>query len=408
MDTNKHILIISQYFYPEQFRINDIASEFVKRGYKVSVLTGIPNYPEGRFYKGYSWFTKRKEEYNGINIIRIPLIARGKSTIGLAANYLSFVFFGFFWAHFTKLKADFVFSFEVSPMTQVKVGCWFSKRIKVPHYLYVQDLWPENVEVISGIHNPLIINPIRRMVNRIYRQCTRIFATSPSFVDDIKACVKEKDKVFFLPQYAEDFYKPVEKEFARLEATKYGISDDATFKLIFTGNIGFAQGLDILPKVAKLAKNEGIHDIRMVIVGEGRYHETLLTEIKTEKLEDYFIFIPKQHPETIPMLLSSCDAAFVSFADNNLWKKTIPAKLQSYMACGMPIIAAAEGEVTRIIAESKAGMSCSFGNEKKVLEMIIEMKNTKLSEISQNAYRYSEEHFNKQKIISSLLEMINS
>ena len=141
----KHILIVSQYFYPEQFRINDIAAEWVKRGHKVTVLTGIPNYPQGKFYDGYSWRKNRREVWNGVDIIRIPLFARGKSSIGMILNYFSFVISGFFWKCFTKLKADVVFTFEVSPMTQALIGVWYSKKHKIPNYLYVQDLWPENV-----------------------------------------------------------------------------------------------------------------------------------------------------------------------------------------------------------------------------------------------------------------------
>ena len=141
----KHILVIAQYFYPEQFSINDICTEWVKRGYKVTVITGIPNYPQGKYYNGYGLFKKRKETYNGIEIIRIPLIPRGKNAIMLALNYLSFVISGFFWKLFTKIEADYVFIFEVSPMTQALPGVWYAKKRKIPCYLYVQDLWPENV-----------------------------------------------------------------------------------------------------------------------------------------------------------------------------------------------------------------------------------------------------------------------
>lgn len=200
------ILIVAQYFYPESFRINDIASEWVKRGNNVTVLTGIPNYPMGKFFSGYSWTKKRKEQWNGINIIRIPLIARGHSSIGMVLNYYSFVISGWFWNRFNSNKADIVFSYETSPMTQVKVGCGYAKKHKVPHFLYVQDLWPENVETVTGIHNRLIIGPIDRMVDKIYKQVDKIFVTSPSFVD---AVVNRKNpvdpqKVFYWPQYAEE------------------------------------------------------------------------------------------------------------------------------------------------------------------------------------------------------------
>lgn len=160
MSKKKHILVVSQYFYPEPFRINDICSEWVKRGYQVTVLTGIPNYPQGKYYEGYDLAHKRTEEWNGVKIVRIPLTARGNNSIGLACNYLSFVISGYIWKCLTEIKADYVFTFEVSPMTQALIGVWYAKKHKIPHYLYVQDLWPENVEIVTGIHSPLVLKPI--------------------------------------------------------------------------------------------------------------------------------------------------------------------------------------------------------------------------------------------------------
>ena len=202
----KHILVVSQYFYPEQFRINDMCQEWVSRGYEVTVLTGIPNYPQGKFYGGYGWFKKRREIWNGITIIRIPITARGNGSISLVINYLSFVVSGFFWACFTRIKADYVFTFEISPMTQALIGVWYASRRKIPNYLYVQDLWPENVEIVTGIRSPIILGSISKMVDYIYKRCDAIFATSPSFVTDIrKRCPDQESKVHYLPQYAEDF-----------------------------------------------------------------------------------------------------------------------------------------------------------------------------------------------------------
>ena len=149
--TKKHILVVSQYFYPESFRINDMCQEWVKRGYKVTVVTGIPNYPMGKTYDGYGLTKKRHEIWNNIEIYRIPLIPRGSSSIGMMINYLSFMVSGVLAGKFKCIKADYVFSFEVSPMTQVLAGISFAKRLKVPHYLYVQDLWPENVITVTGL-----------------------------------------------------------------------------------------------------------------------------------------------------------------------------------------------------------------------------------------------------------------
>ncbi len=388
----KHILVVSQYFYPEPFRINDMCCEWVKRGYKVTVLTGIPNYPEGRFYSGYSWFKKRKETWNGIEVIRIPLIARGKTSVGLLLNYLSFVITGFFWSLLTRVKADIVFTFEVSPMTQALIGVWYSKKRQIPNYLYVQDLWPENVETVTGIHSKLVIEPIGKMVNYIYRNCDRIFATSPSFVKEVQKRVDNKEKAIYWPQYAEDFYRPMPKRAIDR------IPDDGSFKIVFTGNIGYAQGLEVLPKVARLLEEE---NVRFVIVGDGRYKSEFEKEISD--CRDMFILVERQPAENIPEILAACDVAFVSFMNNDLFAKTIPAKLQSYMACGMPILASATGETERILREANCGICCKIGDAFSIAIGIKQLMLEDLNKLGQEARFYFEKHFDK----STLLDDIN-
>ncbi len=397
MTKRKHILVISQYFYPETFRINDMCQEWVNRGYKVTVVTGIPNYPEGKFYKGYSWFKKRKESWNGIDIIRLPLISRGKSSIRLALNYFSFVFSGFFWKIFTKIKADVVFTFEVSPMTQALLGVWYAKKRKIPHYLYVQDLWPENVEIVAGIRNKAILKSIGKMVNYIYKHCDLIFATSKSFVTEIqKRVFDNKEKVKFWPQYAEDFYQPIEN------AKSPGIIEEDSFNVIFTGNIGQAQGLDILPKTAEKLK-ENNAKIRFIIVGDGREKENLLTDIQNRAVEEYFTMIPRQPAEKIPELLSCCNAAFISFMDNPLFANTIPAKLQSYMACGMPIIAAATGETKKIIEEADCGICVEMGDSEKLASALLAFAQRKdMEELSLRAKNYCMNHFDKKTLMDEM------
>lgn len=393
--SKKHILVITQYFYPEPFRINDMCLEWIKRGYKVTVLTGIPNYPQGEFYDGYSTKEKRFENWNGVDIIRIPIVARGHNSLKLFLNYISFVVSGFFWKLKTKLKADYVFTFEVSPMTQALIGVWYTKKHKVPNYLYVQDLWPENVEIVTGITSPVVIKPISRMVNYIYKNCTDIFATSPSFVKEIQKRVKDKEKVHYLPQYAEDFYVPV----TRASVPEIPLNDK--FKVVFTGNIGQAQGLDILPKTAQLLKDE---NIEFVIVGDGRYREEFEREISQCGVSDMFVLVERQPAEYIPQLLAACDAAFISFQNAALWKMTIPAKLQSYMACGMPIIASAFGETQRIIEEAGCGLCAPIGDDKALAHQILKLKKEDLSIMAENSRGYYEKHFDKKAIMDGLDE----
>ena len=397
MSAKKHILVISQYFYPERFRINDMCQEWVERGYKVTVVTGIPNYPMGKIFDGYGLTKKRHENWNGIEIYRIPLIPRGSSSIGMILNYLSFMISGMFAAKFMVIKADYVFSFEVSPMTQVLTGICFAKRLQVPHYLYVQDLWPENVITVTGITNPVIIKPIDKMVDYIYKNTDEIFATSPSFVDAIcnRKIKVDRKKVHYWPQYAEEFYHPCDKKAVG------EIPDDDSFKVIFTGNIGTAQGLQILPKTAEMLKKE---NVKFIMVGDGRYLEEFIDEVKSRNVEDKFVMVQRQPAERIPELLSACDAAFLSFQNDELWTMTIPAKLQSYMACGMPVIAAAQGETKRIIEEAQCGVCSRIGDAEELSLKIKDMMNTDLVEMGRKSREYFKEHFDKKMLMDQMDE----
>lgn len=395
----KHILVISQYFYPEQFRINDICTEWIKRGYRVTVITGIPNYPDGKFFNGYGLFRKRQETYNGINIIRIPLIPRGHNSIMLALNYLSFIVSGFFWKVFTRIRADIVFVFEVSPMTQALPGVWYARRRKIPCFIYVQDLWPENIEIVAGISNKTVLKAIGNMVDYIYSRCTKILVTSNGFLESIAARGVSRSKIIWWPQYAESFYTP------QIKKTVQEISEE-TFNIIFTGNIGYAQGLDILPQVATLIKNSYTNEaIRFIIVGDGRYKEEFIRSVNNCGVSDMFIFIPKQHAARIPELLAASDAAFMCLTSSPIFSLTIPAKLQSYMACGIPIIASADGETSRIVQEAEAGVCSAAGDVQGLLNAIIDLRNKtqeQLREFGINARKYYCSNFDKQDLLNKM------
>lgn len=394
----KHILLISQYFYPETFRVNDLAVEWVKKGHRVTVITGIPNYPMGKFFDGYDYVHRRKEKWKGVDIIRIPLIPRGNSSAGMIANYMSFLVSGYIWNIINTINADLVFSYEVSPMTQVLIGCKYAKKHKIPHFVYIQDLWPENVVTVTGMSNPIVIKPIDKMVDYIYKQADKIFVTSPSFVDAIanRNIPVNRNKIVYWPQYAEDFYVPMEKQ------SIFKIPDDESFKIAFTGNIGRAQGLDILPKTAKLLDKE---NVKFVIVGDGRYQEEFEQKIKDLDVIDKFIMIPRQPANMIPSILSACDAGFISFSDTPLWEMTIPAKLQSYMACGKPIIASASGETKRIIEEANCGVCVSLGNAEELANAIKHFRLEQLDVYGDNARNYLNKHFEKSTLLN-IMEML--
>lgn len=402
MKNRKHILLISQYYYPEQFRINDLSIEWVKKGYEVTVVTGIPNYPKGKFFNGYGLFKKRKEKYNGVSIIRLPIIPRGNSSFMLMLNYVSFVVSGLFWKMFTIIKADYVFIFEVSPMTQALPGVWYSKRRHIPCYLYVQDLWPENIEIVAGVKNKTILKIIGKMVDYIYSRCDIIFASSESFCRNISNRGVSDKKVKYLPQYAEELYKPSESKSAL-------IPQDSKLNITFTGNIGTAQGLEVLVDTAVLLKQEKLL-VRFNIIGDGRNKDNLLKSISDKSVDEYFNIISWQPAEDIPSILSSSDAAFLSFSDNQLFAMTIPAKLQSYMACGVPIIGPVIGESKKIIEEAKCGMVCDLGSANSLKDVIKEFLNTTVEQrknMSSNAIDYVDKYFNRTTLLDILDEYFN-
>lgn len=397
----KHILVVSQYFYPENFRINDIATAWVKRGYKVTILTGIPNYPQGEYYKGYSKTERRYEKWNGMEIIRLPVEPRKTGSLGLIKNYLSFVIAGRKWVKTTKLKTNLVFTFEVSPMTQALVSVWYAKKYKIPHILYVTDLWPENVEIITGIHNKVFLGMIQKMVDYIYKHSTRILTCSNCFITAIKKRRIPPEKIEFWPQYAEDFYKPSE----RIGSSE--IPDDGVLNLVFAGNIGYAQGLGILPKAAEKLKEKSIR-IRFNVIGDGRYMPDLKKEIKERHVKEYFNFINRKPAEQIPAYLAAADALLITLSKSEVFSITIPAKTQSCMACGHPILVSADGEVQDIIRSANAGLisaSEDVDGFVKNIMTLISMTSEERNRLGQNALLYSETHFNKEILLNRMDEI---
>ena len=399
MDVKKHILVISQYFYPEEFRINDICAEWVKRGHRVTVVSGIPNYPQGKFFEGYGVWKRRKEIYRGVEVVRIPIIPRGTRTIGLAFNYLSYVVSGFVWNLFTKIRADHVFIFQMSPATQALLGVWYARKHKTDCCMYVQDLWPESITEITGIKNAKILGMISRMMDYIYARCDAILATSPSFVRQIEKRAVSlnadgKSKVMYWPQYAEEFYVPAERK------DMPDLKDDGVFKIMFTGNIGYAQGLDILPRTAEILQVKGIQ-CHFVLVGDGRYREAMEKDIASRGVENMFCFIGTKLPTQIPAYMALADVAFLSFKRSHLFEMTIPAKLQSYMACGKPILAVADGETARMIEEARCGFVCGFEEPEKLAECIRKCMEDRedLTTKGNLAQQYCQIHFEKKQLM---------
>lgn len=398
----KKILITSMHFYPENFRINDIAFELKKMGYDVYVVTGIPNYPGGRFYEGYRFpdvlFNRLKEEWNGIKIRRLIIFPRGLSRFTLSLNYISYIISGFFWSKNEKEKFDVIFVFATSPIFQALPAIWYAKKRQLPVYIYVQDLWPDSLVVAANVKNKFIISIIDKIVNYIYKNSTKILVTSKSMLETLLQRNVPKEKLIYLPQYAEEFYKPMEKKtIPEIDGKKFNIT--------YTGNVGYAQGLDILPKSAKILKDKKINSIVFNIVGDGRYKQELIELTKMYGVQDMFNFIGLVPAKRIPEILASSDIALLSYKSDELLSKYIPAKLQTYMACGKPILAIADGETKKIIEEAQCGISVPPGEPDKLADTIINLVNmekNQISKLGQFARKYYEEYFDKKEIIKKL------
>lgn len=394
----KHILVVSQYFYPEQFRVNDICQEWVNRGYKVTVLTGIPNYPQGEFYEGYDYIHNRTETWNGIDIIRLPIKPRKTGIVPLALNYLSFVTEGRKWVQKADIDADEVFIYEVSPMTQALAGVWYAEKHHVKCNLYVTDLWPENVEIVLGVHNKLFLGAIGIMVDYIYKRCDYIFTSSKSFIGKISTRGIDKNKLVYWPQYAEEFYQKIPK------GDLLEIPDDDVVNLTFAGNFGTAQGLDVLVDAASVLKNESVK-VRFNMIGEGRYENVLKDHIERAGVKNYFNFIPQKPAETISEYFAWSDAALITLSKSEIYAMTIPAKTQSCLACGVPILVSADGEVQNIIREAGCGFCSDSGDALKLadnIKLFIALSAEEREKLSINALNYYRENFDKKSLMDKM------
>ena len=382
-------------------RINDICSALVERGHTVTVVTSIPNYPQGKYYPGYGIFKRRRETYRGISIIHLPVIPRGRGFIGLTLNYVSFVISGWFFAHFTKLQPDVVFMNMSSPMTQSLVGVWLAKRRRIPSIIYIMDLWPESFQVITGISSGLILRPLGKMVDYIYTRVDHVLTSSYGFLDVIEARGVPKAKLEYWPQYAEEFYIPLDESTLGKDTR---IPTDDRLKIIFTGNVGLAQGLDLLVPVAESLKKAKCL-VSFIIVGDGSYKETLISQVTKHNLTDFCIFIDRQPATEIPGLLAQADAGLVILKKSEIFSKTLPAKVQSYMACALPILVSADGEAQRVVLEAGAGFVApaeEIGPFVDAISSFASLSKEQRRQMGTSAKVYSDKMFQKDTLIARL------
>ena len=403
---NMNILIVSQYFWPENFRINDLALGLKEKGNKVTVLTGFPNYPEGSFFSGYSLLVG-KENYNGIIIKRVPIFARGKAgRFRLTVNYLSFVVSaGILAPFYCREKYDAVFVFAVSPITQALPAILLKKIKRVPLFIWILDLWPETLTAVKAVRSPRVVKFVERLVRFIYRQCDLVLVASKGFIPSISSKGVNPEKIAFFPNWAEDIYQPIDPAKAVLPLALKEIPFG--FRLMFAGNMGIAQDFEtVLASFEMLKEYEDIH---LLILGSGRMQHWVENQVKGRNLTNKVHLLGAYPAERMPDFFSIADAMLVTLSKDSIFSNTIPGKLQSYLACGKPVIGALDGEGAKLINASRAGIVCSPGEPKALSESILKMYRLNPNERGQmglNARAYSEKEFNRDTLINNLEVLI--
>ena len=396
------ILIISQYFWPEIFRINDLCSELIQRNHQVTVITGKPNYPGGYVFPEFESNPSKYDQYEGAKIIRVPMVARGQgNSLRLLMNYLSFALSASLWGWIKlgKLKFDVIFVFEPSPVTVGLPAIFLKKIKKIPIVFWALDLWPETLEAVGVIKSKFVLGLIGRMVSFIYNGCDLVLGQSKTFLDGIALYCREREKIKYFPSWSEDIFSSQVSEEIE-DIAKY----NGVFKVLFAGNVGEAQDFPSLIKAAEKIKNENAN-VKFFVVGDGRMLSWVKQQVADKGLENYIYLLGRYPLEKMPVFYASADALLVCLKKNKIFSMTIPGKLQTYMMAGKPILAMLDGEGARVVNEANAGYSCNAENFDVLADNVIAMSNLKkieLEVLGNNARNYAHREFEREILISQL------
>ena len=399
------ILIISQYFWPENFRINELSEELIRLGHDVTVLTGYPNYPKGDIFNDFSNNKKSFEEYKGVKVIRVPIIPRKRTRFQLVINYLSFVISSIFIGYLKLYQKEFdlIFTFQVSPITVGITSAFFSFVKKSPSILWVLDLWPDTLVGFNIINRKWQIKIFKIAINWIYSKCDLILAQSNSFLKEIKNYPSVKNNALYFPSWGEN------NLFSKKFKSAKEISKNNIFTILFAGNIGEAQDFPNILKAIKILKNKNIKNFRVVLIGEGSKKEWVKKQILKLKIENYFEIYPSFPLHRMPSFFIHADVLLVSLLNEDVFNMTIPGKVQFYLSSGKPIIGMLNGEGAEVINTSSAGFTCNSGEYLKLSKLIIKVINMEKSELislGNNGKAYSKKHFLKSQLMQRLQKII--
>lgn len=379
-----------------------MAFELTRLGYDVTVLTAIPDYPGGKFFDGYGFFRKRKETVRGVKVIRAFIIPRGQGgTIRLLLNYLSYFLSSLMVSIRLGLfgKFDRVLIHETSPVMIGVPAVMVKKLQKIPLCFWVLDLWPESLQAAGGVNNPWVLGMFRRMTTWIYRHSDKILMSSKGFESSILEKGDFASKLVYFPNWAD---KALEGHGSyQLPALPNG------FIAMFAGNMGEAQDFDHIMSAAKLLKDE--RHIHFVFVGDGRKRPWVEAYRDKYGLQETVHWVGRHPVEAMPSFFEKADVMLMTLKDVSIFNLTAPAKLQAYMSASKPILAMMNGEGPRIVAEAECGRSVPAADAEalaKALREMSQMNKTELAEMGLRGKAYQQAHFDLDKSISHLIEIL--
>jgi glycosyltransferase involved in cell wall biosynthesis len=394
------ILVVSQYFWPEGFRINEVTRTLVDKGHQVDVLTGKPNYPEGKIYPGYQAAGCMHEFWQGAKIFRVPLFPRGfRSSTRLFFNYLSFIFSGAIlgtW-QLRNTKSDIIFVYATSPLLQALPALFIGWVKRIPVVVNVQDLWPESLEATGFVRNRFVIRIVEQLVKVIYRRSDLILVSSRPFEDFIQRFSPSAEIVYYPNSVDASFCDPS----SGLKSDVSALDDG--FCVVFAGNIGAAQAVHVICAAAERLRDH--RDIRLVVIGSGSELVWMRTQIAERELSN--LFLAGRFPvQAMPNLLSRADALLVTLSDQQIFAATVPNKIQAYMAVGRPIIASMNGEGARLVQDADAGISVPAEDGAALADAILKLYSMPAGDrdrLGANGRRYYLQHFDHDQLVDKLI-----
>lgn len=389
------ILVVCQYYYPEPFRIHEVCEGLVSRGHEVTVLTGLPNYPMGVIPPEYQNGQRRLENMNGVRVIRVKETPRKKGKVGLARNYVSFVWHGCLKALAMKKDFDVIFVYQLSPILMAipaYVAKWFSRTRHIA--LYCLDLWPESLVSLNISKDSSFFKIIKYVSRKIYNGADTVAYTSRRFEDYFKEELKLKQNNYtYIPQFADALFSDVQSK------------DHEDFNLVFAGNVGEMQSVDTIIRAAAKVDDP---KVKWHIVGDGFALDECKKLCNELNAGEKVIFYGRKPVEEMPGFYAMADAMLVTLSDNRTISYTLPGKVQSYMAAGKPILAAANGEIPSLIKEAGCGMCAAAENADELATLALEMKTADLKNMGSNSKKYYDEHFSKERHIDAIEKMLKA